>query len=261
MRPLSASAAPVHPSWERADRAQSGAVAEQVRRIYGASTVSRRHGVRSSRRRRRIPAGGPAVPARMAGELLARCRAAHSRAGHACAALGRRALARLPGRARRRLPQPDLGCDNRSRRSRRPTNRPLAVRSGGHRRADRVGRHPGRRDHDRRRRCGQFMSDRPVNGHDDGSGSPLRRTAGRRVGRCLAGPRRPARLPRPDHVAGTHRNRVVALRPGVDDRHRHHSGRPPPAPVAERTRGRTRRALPPGQGLRRQQHRGLRPGI
>ncbi len=84
----------------------------------------------------------------------------------------------------------------------------------------------------------------PADGGDDCAGPPLRRQAGRRVGRRRPGAGRTARLPRSDHAARADRNRAAAIRSGLDDGYRHHPRRPRPPPVAGRPRRGTQRALP-----------------
>ena len=236
---------------EHGGLAGATAGARDLRRV----AVSGCDRVRTHRRRRRIPAGGSAVPARLACQLVARCRAACRGPRHPGHPLRRRPLAGLPGRARRRHPQPNLGGDHRSRRPRRPSHRQLAARRpGGHRRADRLGRHPGGGDPDRRGRRRQFVSDQPGRRQHHRAGPPLGRPVGRRVGRGVAGAGRPARLPRPDHAARPDRDRLAAIGSRLDHRCRRHPRRPPSPPAAVRPGRRVHPAVSPGKDLRAQQH-------
>ena len=99
-------------------------------------------------------------------------------------------------------------------------------RPGGHRRTDRLGRHPGGGDPDRRGRRRQLVPDQPGRRQHRRAGPPLGWPVGRRVGRGVAGAGRPARLPRPDHAARAHRNRLAAIGSRLDHRCRCHPRRP-----------------------------------
>ena len=75
---------------------------------------------------------------------------------------------------------------------------------------------------------GQFLSDQPRRRYDARARPTLGRPTGRRMGGCVAGARRTARLPRPDHAARAHRNRFAAIRSRLDHRHRRHPRRSQP---------------------------------
>lgn len=121
--------------------------------------VSRHDGVCAHCRRRRLSAGGTALPARLASQLVARCCAAGRRCNHSGDPLPRRPLAGLPGRTRWRDLYPDLGSYHRSRRSVGTANRPPDDR---HRRADQLGWHSRGGSPDRRGRHRRILPDRSV---------------------------------------------------------------------------------------------------